>query len=82
MAVRCASCDQTFATQDELRLHTEAEHGAEQGRSEATEDMLNGRDIADEDAEAVGLRFPCPKCGAELSSQDSLDMHLHDAHAA
>ena len=82
MAVRCATCDQMFATQEELRLHTDAEHEADDGRSVTPEDLLSGRTIADEDAEAIGARFPCPKCGVELSSQDSLDMHLHDAHAA
>jgi DNA-directed RNA polymerase subunit RPC12/RpoP len=34
------------------------------------------------DAQAVGERFTCSDCGAELSSKSSLDMHRHDAHTA
>jgi len=83
MAVRCATCDQTFETPELLQVHTNEKHGAEGGRSES--DGLNlssGGTTGTQDAEGVGERFTCPDCGTELSSRDSLETHRHDAHAA
>jgi transcription elongation factor Elf1 len=62
MALRCATCDRSFDTQEQLEVHRTEDHGQV-------------------DAEAVGERFTCSVCGAELSFKSSLDMHRHDAHA-
>ena len=83
MAVRCATCDQMFETAELLQVHINEEHGSEDGRSESGgTNPSSGGTTGTEDAEAVGERFTCPTCGAELSSRDSLETHIHDAHAA
>lgn len=81
MAVRCATCDEMFETPELLAVHTDEAHGADDGRRES-EAVTNTwkTDVPPEDPEGVGDRFTCPECGAELSSRDSLDMHVHDAH--
>jgi C2H2 type zinc finger protein len=83
MAVRCATCDEMFETPELLSVHTEEAHGAEDGRSEG-DDVASAwkPEIPEGDAESVGERFDCSICGVELSSRDSLQTHLHDAHAA
>jgi len=83
MAVRCASCDEMFATPELLREHTEEVHGADDGRAESATITNSWKpDVPDGDPEGIGERFTCPECGAELSSRDSLETHQHDAHAA
>ena len=83
MAVRCATCDQVFETPELLQVHVNDEHDAEGGRSDSEGlNLSSGGTQGTEDAEAVGERFTCPHCGAELSSRDSLETHVHDAHAA
>jgi uncharacterized C2H2 Zn-finger protein len=82
MAVRCATCDQTFESPELLQVHMNDEHDAEGGRSDSEgRNLSTGGTTGTEDAEAVGARFTCPDCGAVLSSHDALEMHRHDAHA-
>ena len=83
MAVRCATCDEMFETPELLREHSEEAHGADDGRSESDEVLNTWKpDVPEGDPEGVGETFTCSICGADLSSRDSLQTHLHDAHAA
>jgi uncharacterized C2H2 Zn-finger protein len=83
MAVRCATCDQTFETPELLQVHLNEEHDAEGGRSDSEGlNLSTGGETGTADAESVGERFTCPQCGVEMSTRDNLDTHMHDAHAA
>ena len=83
MAVRCATCDQMFETPELLQVHMNEEHDAEGGRSDSEgRNLSTGGQTGTADAESVGERFTCPQCGVEMSTRDSLDTHMHDAHAA
>ena len=81
MALRCATCDEMFETAELLEVHTQEAHDAEGGRSDSEgRNLSSGGTTGTDDAEAVGERFTCPQCGAVLSSRDSLETHMHDAH--
>jgi hypothetical protein len=56
--------------------------GSEFESDEALETHITSEHSTSRGAEAVGERLACPVCGAEMSSLDNLDVHMHDAHAA